>query len=233
MATAAERRSLQFHRPGDRSERLFHAALRTPYEVVIDTHAPSPPVLNDISPDTGSSSTDGITDVNTPTFSGTTEPFAVVDLYSNGSAVPFGATEADISGFWSFTVGQPGQVTYPGALSSILSPVFGVLQGITSGPDRCGLGRPVQGITRVPVRCWLGARPAAGHHLGFRRRRCSGRRHLQRDGDGHGHRRHDERGVIDADGRHRHPGAAGAGRSPASAPSPPRAAPAVRQRRKT
>ena len=103
----------------------------------IDTHVPSPPVLNDISPDTGLSNTDGITDVNTPTFSGSTEPFAVVDLYSNGSPTPFGATEADISGDWSFTVGQPGQVTYPGALSSILSPAFGALRGILSDLARC------------------------------------------------------------------------------------------------
>ena len=64
--------------------------------------------------------------------------------------MPFGATEADISGFWSFTVGQPGQVTYPGASSSILSPVFGVVQGILdrsrsvagSGPrPRCRASR--------------------------------------------------------------------------------------------
>jgi hypothetical protein len=85
-----------------------------PYEVIIDTHVPQPPVLNDISPDTGSSNTDGITDVNQPTFSGTTEPFAVINLYSNGSNQPFGTTEADASGNWSFTVGQPGWVTYPG-----------------------------------------------------------------------------------------------------------------------
>jgi hypothetical protein len=111
----------------------FSTPLSAPYQVVIDTHVPQPPVMNDISPDTGFSSTDGITDVNTPTFSGTTEPFAVVDLYSNGSAVPFGATEADLSGAWSFTVGQPGQVTYPGALSSILSPVTGALEGLVGG----------------------------------------------------------------------------------------------------
>ena len=83
--------------------------------MVIDTHTPQPPQLNDISPDTGLSRTDGITDVNQPTFSGTTEPFAIVELYLNGSHQPFGATEADINGNWSFTVGQPGQVTYPGA----------------------------------------------------------------------------------------------------------------------
>ena len=77
---------------------------------------PQPPVLNDITPDTGLSGTDGITDVNTPTFSGATEPFAVVNLYSNGSSQPFATTEADISGFWSFTVGQPAQSSNPSAV---------------------------------------------------------------------------------------------------------------------
>src|SRR5262249_8897984 len=91
----------------------YSTAPSAPYEVVIDTHVPQPPVLNDISPDTGLSSTDGITDVNTPTFSGTTEPFAIVNLYLNGSNQPFGTTEADINGLWSYTVGQAGQVTYP------------------------------------------------------------------------------------------------------------------------
>jgi hypothetical protein len=58
----------------------FSAPPSAPYEVFIDTHMPGPPVFYDISPDTGPGSTDGITDDNTPTFSGTTEPFAVVDL---------------------------------------------------------------------------------------------------------------------------------------------------------
>jgi hypothetical protein len=133
----------------------FSTPLSYAYQVVIDTHVPSPPVMNDIAPDTGSSDTDGITDVSTPTFSGSTEPFAVVDLYANGSSVPFGATEADISGSWSWTVGQPGQVTYPGASSSILSPVFGLLEDVTS---LLGLGSvlgpllgTVQGVTSGSV----------------------------------------------------------------------------------
>jgi Matrixin/Bacterial Ig-like domain len=129
----------------------FSTPLSAFYQVIIDTHVPNPPAMNDISPDTGVSSTDGITDVNTPTFSGTTEPFAVVDLYSNGSALPFGATEADVTGSWSFTIGQPGQVTYPGALSSILSPVFGALEGLTSDLGLGSLLGPllgtVQGVT--------------------------------------------------------------------------------------
>ena len=94
----------------------YSTPLSAPYQVVIDTHVPNAPLMNDISPDTGFSSTDGITSVNTPTFAGSTEPFAVVELYANGSNVPFGTTEADINGSWSFTYGQQGQVTYPGAL---------------------------------------------------------------------------------------------------------------------
>ena len=125
----------------------FATPISYPYQVVIDTHVPASPVLNDISPDTGFSSTDGVTDVNTPTFSGWTEPFAVVELYANGNTVPFGATEADIFGAWSYTVGQPGQVTYPGASSSILGSVVGVLQGITSNGLGSLLG-PVVGVVQ-------------------------------------------------------------------------------------
>jgi large repetitive protein len=111
----------------------FSTPLSAPYQVVIDTHVPNPPVLNAVSPETGSSGAVEYTNVNTPTFSGWTEPFAVVALYSNsnGNTAPIGATEADISGYWSFTVGQPGQVTDPGAsssiLSSILNPILGLL----------------------------------------------------------------------------------------------------------
>ena len=104
----------------------------SPYQVVIDTHVPNAPVLNVISPETGSSGAIEYTNVNTPTFSGTTEPFAVVYLYANGSDVLLGSTEADINGDWSWTVGQPGQVTYPGATSSILSPVVGLVEDVTS-----------------------------------------------------------------------------------------------------
>jgi Matrixin/Bacterial Ig-like domain len=140
----------------------FTTPLSYPYQVVVDTHVPSPPSLNDIAPDTGSNSADGITYVNTPTFSGWTEPFAVVDLYSNGSAVPFGATEADISGSWSFTVGQPGQVTYPGAPSSILSPVFGALQSITSGS-----GLSVVSVLGLLQGITSGSSPLVGSVLGL------------------------------------------------------------------
>ena len=125
----------------------FSTPISSPYQVIIDTHVPNPPVLNAISPETGSSGAVEYTNVNTPTFSGSTEPFAVVDLYNDGSPEPFGATEADISGNWSFTVGQPGTVTYPGASSSILSllnPVLGLLNPVL------GLLNPVLGLLQAP-----------------------------------------------------------------------------------
>ena len=63
----------------------YSTPLSYPYEVTIDTHVPTAPVLNDITPDTGLSSTDGITDVNTPTFSGWSEPFDVINLYDKAA----------------------------------------------------------------------------------------------------------------------------------------------------
>jgi hypothetical protein len=111
----------------------YSTASSAPYEVTIDTHTPGAPHMNDISPDTGASSTDGITNDNTPTFSGTTEPFAVINLYANGSSTPFGTTEADITGNWSFTVGQAGAVTYPRTTGTTgILPILLILPGQTS-----------------------------------------------------------------------------------------------------
>ncbi len=122
----------------------YQAPASSPYLVVIDTHVPNAPAMNAVSPETGSIGAVEYTSDNTPTFSGTTEPFAVVYLYANGSSTPFGATEADINGNWSFTVGQPGTVTYPGgvtasvlgsilgtSLDEVLDPVLGIL-GLSS-----------------------------------------------------------------------------------------------------
>jgi hypothetical protein len=126
----------------------YSTAASAPFEVTIDTHTPQPPALNDITPDTGLSLTDGITNCNHPTFSGTTEPFAVVNLYANGSNQPFGTTEADINGNWSYAVGQPGQVTYPGGslgsggpLGSIVSTVGSLLGGLLCGNQTGGSGQ--------------------------------------------------------------------------------------------
>jgi len=85
-----------------------------PYQVTIDTHTPSAPLLNDITPDTGASNTDGITNAQVLTFSGGSEPFDIINLYSNGGNQPFATTSADMNGHWSYTLtgGGWGNGTY-------------------------------------------------------------------------------------------------------------------------
>jgi hypothetical protein len=72
--------------------------------VTIDTtaDAPSAPDL-DAASDSGSSTTDNNTNDNTPTFSGTAEPNASVEVFRAGS-ISLGATTANGSGNWSLTV---------------------------------------------------------------------------------------------------------------------------------
>ena len=73
--------------------------------VTIDTSAPSAPSTPDLaaSSDSGSSSTDNITNDNTPTFTGTAEANSTVTVLSDGSSI--GTTTANGSGIWSLTPG--------------------------------------------------------------------------------------------------------------------------------
>ena len=83
--------------------------------VTIDTTvaAPSTPDL-DAASDSGSSSTDNITNVKKPKFNGTAEKDASVELFRGGvSMAP--ATAADGSGNWSFTT--PADITPDGTYS--------------------------------------------------------------------------------------------------------------------
>lgn len=79
----------------------------SPFTVTIDTTppaAPSAPLLTAAS-DSGSSSSDRLTNVRTPTFTGTAEANSVVDLLVSGSVV--GTGTADGSGAWTVTAGSP------------------------------------------------------------------------------------------------------------------------------
>ena len=71
--------------------------------VTIDTSAPAAPSAPDLAAgsDLGSSSTDNITSDTTPTWSGTAEANATVELFSGVTSL--GTTTADGSGNWSFT----------------------------------------------------------------------------------------------------------------------------------
>src|SRR4029077_15043569 len=60
--------------------------------VTIDTSAPSAPSAPDlaVATDSGSSSTDNITNVATPTFTGIAEPGSTVTIFSDGIAIGSG-----------------------------------------------------------------------------------------------------------------------------------------------
>jgi hypothetical protein len=76
------------------------SALSDPFTVIINTQAPPPPTIGGITPDTGASSSDGVTRSNTPTLSGTAAPNSQVTLYSNGQSTS--VVNADSTGAWSY-----------------------------------------------------------------------------------------------------------------------------------
>ena len=73
--------------------------------VTIDTTSPTTPSAPTLATasDTGSSSSDGITNANTLEFSGTTEALAIIDLYETGGKTPIGTKTADAQGKWTVT----------------------------------------------------------------------------------------------------------------------------------
>ncbi len=82
--------------------------------VTIDKTPPAAPVIVAINPDTGSSSTDGITNDTDPTLFGTAEPGSTVTVFQGGAAL--GTTVAGpLTGVWVFTppTALPGNGTYP------------------------------------------------------------------------------------------------------------------------
>src|SRR5439155_1877694 len=75
--------------------------------ITIDTTAPAAPSTPDLNAasDSGSSSTDNLTSVKTPTFTGTAEANSTVQLFRGGST-SLGTTTADGTGAWALTVGS-------------------------------------------------------------------------------------------------------------------------------
>jgi hypothetical protein len=78
------------------------STLSAPFTVTIDQTVPNKPVIAGITPDTGVSSTDGITSAKNPSFFGTSTPGTLVTVY-NGTQVLCSAM-ASASGTWSATV---------------------------------------------------------------------------------------------------------------------------------
>jgi hypothetical protein len=97
---------------GANNESPASSALR----ITVDSSAPNKPgkPVLDAASDSGSSSSDGITNDKTPTISGTAaESGATVKVYEGGALL--GTTIAGAGGAWSFTVGSQGG--YPATLA--------------------------------------------------------------------------------------------------------------------
>src|SRR5262249_12900499 len=117
---------------------------------IIDTQAPAPPAITGITPDTGASSSDGKTSVNTPTLLGTAPPNSVVTVSCNGQVV--GITHADSGGAWSFAGGVLANGTYTfgavamdlaGTLSAPATPSNVTIATTVSSPVIAGVARTV------------------------------------------------------------------------------------------
>jgi hypothetical protein len=72
----------------------------SPLTTVIDTTPPASPVIGGITPDTGASSTDGLTNATQPTVYGTAEANSSVQILRNGGNAA--TVQADSLGNWSY-----------------------------------------------------------------------------------------------------------------------------------
>ena len=89
----------------DVSDAAGHPALPATKSVTVDTVAAPPPVLGVIAAsDSGSSTTDNITNNSTPTVTGSgAEAGALVTLYDSDGTTVLGTTTADVNGTWTIT----------------------------------------------------------------------------------------------------------------------------------
>ena len=84
-------------------------------QVDVDTTAPTTPDAPtlDIASDSGVSDSDGITTSSQPTITGTTEGYAIVNLFGTNGKTILGTTTADSLGAWSITIAQDPVTTLP------------------------------------------------------------------------------------------------------------------------
>lgn len=151
------------------------AAASTP-SLSFDTLAASPPMPALTNSSDSGASGDGVTNINTPTFAGTTEAGATVRLYDTDGVTVLGAAVADGSGAWTITSSQlvDGQHTITaqatdaaGNVSSPSSDVEIVIDtqppappsrpALTSGSDS---GAPGDGVTNVNTPTFTGTTEA-------------------------------------------------------------------------
>ncbi|MCX5944139.1 MAG: FG-GAP-like repeat-containing protein [Cyanobacteria bacterium] len=102
---AGNNATLTLAAPGAAGSLGVNAALVIDTAPAGDTTAPDAPTGLDLSAgsDSGSSSTDNLTSLTTPTISGSAEALSTVILYDTDSTTSLGSTTADANGAWSIT----------------------------------------------------------------------------------------------------------------------------------
>ena len=129
------------------------SAASPPYTVTVDTIAPIlPPVIAGISPDTGASATDRITNTGTVTVSGTAEPGSTVSLFAGATLL--GTATTDGSGNWSVPLTLP-EGTYN------LTATATDAAGNTSAPSAAA--PTIIDLTDPPTSTVTGQTPAIGN----------------------------------------------------------------------
>ena len=113
------------------------------YTITVDTVATAAPVVTGLSPDTGRSATDWVTDVNTLTFNGMTIPGGLVQVYVNGISI--GTTTAS---------GDNGQWCHADTSNSTTAP--------TRSPRRWPTTWATSARRRSPTTWWSTRRPRPG-----------------------------------------------------------------------
>jgi hypothetical protein len=129
-----------------------------PYPVIVNTQSPPPPTIGGISPDTGVSASDGITNVNTPTLAGTAAPNSEVTVSLNSQVV--GTTFADSTGAWSYASAALADGTYTftatdtnlaGDVSAASTPYYVTIDTTVSPPVIAGVARSTDPASRAPT----------------------------------------------------------------------------------
>ncbi|WP_371365427.1 Ig-like domain-containing protein [Pseudomonas sp. QL9] len=92
----------------DATDAMGHTSeLSDPYRIEVDSVQPSPPVITQVTDSvgsvTGALENGETTDDNRPTFAGTAEAHATVEIWGDMGETLIGSTKADADGNWSFT----------------------------------------------------------------------------------------------------------------------------------
>jgi hypothetical protein len=145
------------------------SAMSFPYTVIVNTQAPAPPVISGISPDTGVSASDGITNVKTPTVAGTALANSMVTISRNGQVV--GTSFTDSTGAWTYASTALADGTYSftatdtnlaGDVSASSTPYLVTIDTTVSPPIIGGVARGTDPVSHTATLLVEGTASAGG-----------------------------------------------------------------------